>query len=305
MPDALTESDAQDPVLTELAELLSAAIDRTPAGYQRALHTLDTATCEAIAVSQAQAGRKAGAHVGYATHVFARMCGHGTSMIRAAPWTRWVRSDFHDWNVSAVAPHARAILEGYLLFHYLIQTPASELELKCRINVMHLNDCTRRIEMMSDLGAETDGLMEQSEELRDRLQSNDYFNSLPADVRKRCLQGKNLLVSNRDELVAAIGWQKGAFDALYDLLSQHTHILPLSFYRMEPNGRGTGVENEVDRGYIALALVTAGGLLRAATETVVEQFPDVANVRNGVQSEFSPGPISNRRRTSPRTIRRH
>ena len=35
------------------------------------------------------------------------------------------------------------------------------------------------------------------------------------------------------------GWDPNHFRALYDLLSQHTHILPLSFYRIEPNGRGS------------------------------------------------------------------
>jgi hypothetical protein len=36
------------------------------------------------------------------------------------------------------------------------------------------------------------------------------------------------------------------------------------------------------------------GLIKSATDTVVAQFPDVEDVRKGVDSKFSPGPASNR-----------
>jgi len=49
--------------------------------------------------------------------------------------------------------------------------------------------------------------------------------------------------------------EEGPIDARYDLLSQHTRVLPLSFYCMERNGRGTGIENELDRGYMTAAVM--------------------------------------------------
>lgn len=73
-------------------------------------------------------------------------------MIRAAPLTRWVRAEFDDWRFGAVAGHARSLVDGFLLFDYLIEPPQSEAELKTRVNVMHLNDCTRRIELHTNLG---------------------------------------------------------------------------------------------------------------------------------------------------------
>lgn len=269
------------------------------ADYCEALQRFDGVICEATAVSQAQAGRMAKPYIGYATNVFARMCSHGTSMIRAAPLSRWVRSHFEDWCFSAVAGHARAILEGHLLYCYLIDAPRNEAEAKARVLVMHINDCTRRIKLHSDLGdsgAQIIGFQAQLDELQDRLTGNEYFLSLPQATQRACRSGRYLMIESRDDMLARLGHDKGHFDALYDLWSQHTHVLPLSFYRMEPNGRGTGLENDTDRAYIGQALLTSALLLADATNLLVDQFPDIASVRHGVKSQFSPGPRENRPR---------
>lgn len=265
-------------------------------GYMRQLQEFDSILCEAIAVSQAQAGRYTDINIGYGSRVFAKICSHGTAMIRAAPLSRWVSSESENWDFNCVAGHARAILEGCLLFNSLMKKPGSEDELKARINILHLNDCTRRIELMRDMEASNQipGLEEQQRELQARLQQNKYFESLPPSTKTRCLKGKNLTIESRDDGLKELGLSKGAFDGIFDLLSQHVHILPLSFYRMEPNGRGTGIENNTDRGYIAFSLGLCSGLLKSATDKVVAQFPDIADVRKGIDSKFSPGPVSNR-----------
>ena len=271
-------------------------VDRS--AYAVALEKFDAAICEATAVSQATATRYVATNIGYASSVFTRICGAGTSMIRAAPLSRWTRSDFDDWQFAAVAGHARALLDGYLLFSYLIDPPGSEAELKTRINVVHLNDCTRRIEMHTNLGI-LDDLIDfeaQRTELQERLKSNEFFTALPALVQKKCLNGRFLMVDSRDSMLAKVGFEKGQFNALYDLWSQHIHILPMSFYRIEPNGRGTGIENDTDRAYIAQALEVCAAVIVAATDQMVEQFPDAMEVRKGKKSTFAPGPESNARK---------
>lgn len=214
-------------------------------------------------------------------------------MILAAPLSRWTRSDFENWDFCSVASHARAILEGCLLFNYLMQPSKNGEELKARINILHLNDCTRRIELFDDLGATEEqrhGLNLQRTELVERLLNNEYFMSLPQALRKSCLNGKFIMLDSRDELLERVGFSKGQFDALFDLWSQHTHILPLSFYRLEANGRGTGLENDVDRAYLGGALAVCAEILKDSTDQIVNAFPDVAMVRQGKKSRFSPGP---------------
>lgn len=263
--------------------------------YIRKLQEFDSTLCEAIAVSQAQAGRYTDLNIGYGSRVFAKICSHGTAMIRAAPLSRWVSSDNENWDFNCVAGHARAILEGCLLFNSLMKKPANEDELKARINILHLNDCSRRIELMRDIEAndQIPGLEEQQRELQNRLEQNKYFQSLPSTTKNRCLKGKNITIETRDEGIAELGFSKGHFDGIFDLLSQHTHILPLSFYRLEPNGRGTGVENDTDRSYIAFTLGLCSEQLKSATDKIVTQFPDITDVRKGLDSKFSPGPKSN------------
>lgn len=260
------------------------------------LQDFDSILCEAIAISQAQAGRYTDLNIGYGSRVFAKICSHGTAMIRASPLSRWVNSESENWDFNCVAGHARAILEGCLLFNNMMKKPESEDELKARINILHLNDCTRRIELMRDIGGtkEIPGLEEQQLDLQNRLQQNNYFRSLPSSTKTRCLKGKNITIETRDEGIEELGFSKGEFDGIFDLLSQHTHILPLSFYRMEPNGRGTGIENNIDRSYIAFTLGICSGVLKSATDKVVAQFPDIADLRKGIHSKFSPGPVSNR-----------
>lgn len=268
------------------------------ADYKAALTGFDAAVCEALAVSQASANRMASPNVGYASYVFAQMCGAGTSMVRAAPYSRWVHSDSQDWRFGAVAGHARSLLDGVLLLNYLMEPASSDDELQARLTVMHLNDCTRRIEMHQKIGAVDD--LERFElqraELIQRLAGNSYFNALSASVQKNCRNGRFLTIHTRDEMLAKLGFDKGHFDSMYDLWSQHIHILPVAFYRMEPNGRGTGLENDTDRAYIANALVVCTAVLSDTTDLMVKHFPDTAGVRQGVKSKFSPGPASNRPR---------
>lgn len=270
--------------------------DRAP--YWAALEKFDAAICEAISVSQASSGRLPAPNVGYASFVFTRMCSTGVSLIRATPLSRWVRSDFEDWNFGAIAGHARSLLDGYLLFSYLIQPVKSEAELKTRINVMHLNDCMRRIKFHTDLGITEDlsGFEMQREELCSRLTENEYFKSLSPEVKKDCLRGKFLMIDNRDEMLAKVGFKKGEFNSLYDLLSQYVHILPMSFYRIKANGRSTGIENDTDRVYMTQTLAIGAVILTEATDKMVKQFPNTISVRKGTKSIFSPGPIGNRPR---------
>jgi len=101
------------------------------------------------------------------------------------------------------------------------------------------------------------------------------------------------MIAERFELLEELGWDQKRFRAIYDLLSQHAHILPMSFYRMEANGRGTGLENEADRGYICLMLQICTGVLNDCTDRIVLAFPDVADRRQGKKSRFSPGPRGN------------
>lgn len=194
--------------------------------YRAALKTFDACVCEALAVSQAIGSRIAALHAGYATHVFA--------LVRAAPKSRWTRTESEFWDFSAIAGHSRSIIEGQLLLHYVAKTPEDLEEWSVRLNVMHLNDCSRRIKILDGVvdPAEIMAFSVQAEEIRERLRGNSWFLKLDQKVQKRLLSGDSLTITTCDEQLEELGWDKREFYTLWNLLSQYTHVLPLSFYRL-------------------------------------------------------------------------
>jgi hypothetical protein len=92
-----------------------------------------------------------------------------------------------------------------------------------------------------------------------------------------------------------MGHDPKLFNAMYMLLSQHLHIYTMGFYRMEANGRGTGIVNESDAGYITRFINLAAEFIKTATNKLCEFFPDATLARNGIHSKFSPGPAQNRK----------
>jgi hypothetical protein len=153
----------------------------------------------------------------------------------------------------------------------------------------------RRVKLFTNLEDrdQVASLSSQAGELRERLLKNEFFLSMPESKRKRFLAGEYLMIDSRDERLEKLRIAPRTFNVLWDLLSQNTHILPLSFYRLEPNGRGTGLENITDRSYLTRFLTIAAETIEETTNLMVGAFPDTADVRKGVKSGFSPGPRSN------------
>lgn len=267
----------------------------TEEDYRKRLHDFDAAVCEAIAVGQAIAQRLEAPAIGYSTHVFARVCAHSQALMCAAPKSRWVRREFDIWDVSTVASHARSILEGYLLFRYLADAPDDLETQRAYVQVMHLYDCMKRIKILPHVLSDDDieGFKAQAEEIRERLESIEYFKQLDPKLKKGLLAGKWLMITRQKDLIAALDINQDEYDFFWNYLSQYTHVLSFTFYRIEPNGRGTGLENDFDRDALCLILDFCKGLLVAAVDRLVELFPDTSDARQGLNSKFSPGPAKN------------
>jgi hypothetical protein len=265
--------------------------------YYLSLSSFDKAVCEACAVSNFTGDRYVVHYKGQSSHIFTRLCVHAQALISSLPKSRWAKRDYESWDFSIIAAHVRALMEGYLLFTYLSETPKSEQEWYVKLNVMHLNDCNRRIRLHQNISSEEDekGFREQQEEIKQRLRDTEYFCELPVKLQKILLSGKALMIPSRDELLNKLGVDVGEFNAFYDVISNYTHILPISYYRSESNGRGTGVYNRTDLSYIVLSLKNCTEWLMASTNRMVELFPDSQIVRKGKKSKFTMGPKENMR----------
>lgn len=275
----------------------------TSADYRNALRDFDSAVCEAMSVGQESSDRLELPAIGYSTHVFVRMCAHSQSMICAAPHSRWVRRDFQNWDVSSVAGFSRLILEGYILFRYLADAPPDLDIQRAYVTVIHLYDCKKRLAILPAILSDDDidGFKLQEKELIERLVEIKYFNDLDAGTKKEILRGDRLHIPSRTDLVAAADLEKKQFDFFYNYLSQYAHVFSFTFHRVGANGRGTGIENGFDRDALVMVLSFTTQILTAATNRMVELFPDVAAVRQGADSKFSPGPIKN----LPKNVKRN
>ncbi|MCP1483369.1 hypothetical protein J2Y88_005680 [Pseudomonas chlororaphis] len=270
--------------------------DSLDLAYNAALTKLDVATCEAMAVSQAIDVENSELHLGFSVQIFKKLCSHSVALICAVPRSRWVKSEFENWDFACAAGQSRAIIEGFLLFLYLSQTPSCNAEWTAKLLVLYVNDCTRRAKMMANVKAvdAAEDWMRQAEELKDRLKLNPWFLNLDGKTQKRCLAGDHLMISSRDEILELAGWEKAEFYAIWDLLSQYAHVLPMSFTRMEPDGRGSGAANEADADYLTATIAWCADTLHAATNRMTAGFPSTETVRQGLDSKFEPGPKENR-----------
>lgn len=276
-----------------MAEVEVTHSDISKEDFHLALRSLDIAVCEAKAVSQAVGVRymeENEAYKAWSTYIFTRICINAQIMIGNVPGSRWGARDYEFWDLSLVAPYVRSIIEARLLFYYISKKPISEYEWRAKLNVMHMNDCMKRFELMADSETGNEFYGKQREEIAERLINNEYFNALDAGTRKRCLAGKAMMLQTRDDILNELGQDTKQFKVYFDFLSHYTHILPMSYYRAEANGRGTGCFNEVDFGYIWLAMKVAAEAICHCTDIMCELFPDAQRSRKGLKSKFSLGP---------------
>lgn len=262
------------------------------AKYKESLAHFDASLSEGCAVSQAISGRMVHPSLGYATHVYTRILAHGRNLIGSVPLSRWFKSDYEDWDFGVNAGNVRSILEAALLFHYLYSAASDPDTQKAVVQLMHLYDLTKRIKIIHNGGGDLDSQRFRAE-IVENLKETQRFNRLPKKVQADALKGGKLMLETKSDIMARLGWVESDYNLLWNLTSQYVHVQSLAFYRIEPNGRGTGIENDFDRGMLAFSLEVCSEVLRGMTDVLCEAFPDAIDHRNGINSKFSPGPVRN------------
>lgn len=246
--------------------------------YRKSIASFDEAAIEAVRVSRAAMGRQAGSRGFWASVLFTRLCNSTVSLLVMTPKSRLSEDRRIDhWDFSAIASLIRNLLECYLAFFYLVVDPKNDGEYRFRLCLMQLHDCTSRIRMFRDFDPnyhELPDFKAQTDELRQRLSGLDQFSALPAKRQKQLLDGKRFLHVSQDELITRMNEDVAEFRGNYRFLSAHVHSLPLSFYRMADQDRGRGLENSVEKSYIAAYITFAEKFIRRATAEMIVLFPN-------------------------------
>src|SRR5690606_11586055 len=83
---------------------------------------------------------------------------------------------------------------------------------------------------------------------------NKKFLSLNSNLQKRIVRAETAFILSRQEIEKRIDPKDSSIKWVYMFLSNQSHSLPMAYYRTESEGRGSGVENEADKGYIGLSI---------------------------------------------------
>ena len=126
-------------------------------------------------------------------------------------------------------------------------------------------------------------LAAERKELLQRFERSALLAAKSPKQRRHLLRGDKVMFSIQDEVVEAMGVDKVEFRAGYEVLSSHVHSFPLAFHRMLMDGRGTGVENDIEKVWTSTTLDYLQGFLARAATQMLGLFPDVPDPRLAVR----------------------
>jgi len=165
-------------------------------------------------------------------------------------------SNMHSWDFGAIATLTRNFIETFHAFFYLGVEEIDDDEWNLRLKVFHLHDSSRRNELFKLMGdiSQNEKFQEISEELLLEIKNNKKFLTLNNNLQRRIIKAETAFILSRQEIEKRIDPKDSSIKWVYMFLSNQSHSLPMAYYRTESEGRGSGVENEADKGYIGLSI---------------------------------------------------
>lgn len=270
----------EESVYSHEAVLDDSCIGNTPSKeYLETLDMLDNAVRECMYISKGYAGiRSPSPRHYYASILFTALITRGVSLAQLAPFTPWADKRIEHWDYASVTGITRTILELRITFYYLCSEKCSDDEWDCRLTLFNLHDCVSRFRLFEALGddGQVQAFSAQAEELKNKLNSNTYFQSLAQKVQRKLLKGQNAYLSPLEDIADLIGLDKKTFRWLYILFSSHVHAYPMSFFRIGQGAmeRGRGLPSPVEEGYTSLCLSLVSSFLIEARDEMHELFTD-------------------------------
>jgi hypothetical protein len=177
---------------------------------------------------------------------------------------------------ASIAILSRALIENVAVLLYVGDTKIPTDEWECRRGLIDIHDFINRAEFLSKIDPKTHSQFpeETLKTLRERLEKNSFFQTIPAKRRQRLLEGEDMFINGRHAAMLELGWGDDFTRGLYKYLSNQAHSLSMSFHRT--------AENELYKNDSAGAQVVAGFALTfarralcASSVHMIELFPDI------------------------------
>lgn len=138
---------------------------------------------------------------------------------------------------ASIAGLARGLIENVAVMLYVGDTTIPEDEWRCRKHIIDLHDYMNRSAFLKGIGHQSEPQSDPNTYafLRERLERNPYFQTIPQRRKRRLLDGDDIFINGRHAMMLEFGWGENLTKAIYKYLSNQTHSLPMAFHRTEMN----------------------------------------------------------------------
>jgi Family of unknown function (DUF5677) len=137
----------------------------------------------------------------------------------------------------SIAGLCRALIENIAVLLYIGDPTLNGDEWMCRKHLIDLHDYRNRNEFLSLLNHEAPAAAEEKtfQFLRERLEKNSFFKTIPGKRQKRLLSGDDMFIEGRHAAMLKLGWGNELTKGVYKYLSQQAHSQSMAFHRTEIN----------------------------------------------------------------------
>ena len=211
----------------------------------------------------------------YASVLLTAMVTRCVSIGMLLPFSIWADQTIEHWDYASVATLSRTVMETRLAYHYLCFQECDSVESDFRWNLFNLHDAKTREKLAKTVSSPDEGvanLSNAAEEVKGRLRSNSFFQSLPEKRQKALLKGDTPYHIALEELADDVGIDAKTYKFINKSFSNYVHSYPMSFYRMGENNTGRGVFSDSEESALLLSLSLLIKLLVGVREDHKKMF---------------------------------
>jgi len=165
----------------------------------------------------------------YASMMLFRICIIGESI--KGIYERHEQSPEATLDYGSIAVLCRTIFDASIMFWYLTEV-VSDDEWNFRLAVLKVHDTASRVRLFKGLESdEADNQRQNLVVLKANLSSLALFKARNLEEQQKLLAGQTLYMNGMRALLKSMNIGKQYFDGLYNYLSAHVHLTPLSYFR--------------------------------------------------------------------------
>lgn len=265
-------------------------MDESPLSYPDALETLEKLLEITVSYSEASGGLYTLNRGIEATKIFTRLTLSAMTINSILPGNSVNKTPL--WDFPSIATLTRTFIETCHRYFYLAEdgVPADEADFRLKLFRFHLN--SEKYRLYKEMGSSAEILEEFERNLpkaKLEIETSPAFGQLSKHRADTVRRGNTDMHFSDEEMATRFNLMGGRFKPLYRLLSNHTHGTPFAT-ASQSNSRGRGLENDVERNYIALSVT----LLNHYLANVIIRHVDLLSLHkvNPSGYEFARGEIA-------------